>query len=87
MKVTKTFSFADVRVVNKLEEVKGQGGNMSQYISQLILADIRQEQNKFSVDEVMAMIGQLVNKDEVVTPKQTKQQDNVSDLIMSVLGE
>ena len=94
MNVKKTFSFSDVRVINKLEEIRWHGGNMSQYVSNLILNDIKSEQNKFTADEIMAMIREIVinestnvgesRKDEV---KIKNNESQLNDLMMSILDE
>lgn len=94
MNVKKTFSFSDVRVINKLEEIRWHRGNMSQYVSNLILNDIKSEQNKFTADEIMAMIREIVinestnvgesRKDEV---KIKNNESQLNDLMMSILDE
>ena len=94
MNVKKTFSFSDVRVINKLEEIRWHGGNMSQYVSNLILNDIKSEQNKFTADEIMAMMREMIINESVDVKTHTKDEYKVknnetqlNDLMMSILDE
>lgn len=92
MNVKKTFSFADARVINKLEEVRWNGGNMSQYVSNLILNDIKSEQNKFTADEIIAMMREIVINESANTPikndnKIKNDSSQLNNLMMSILDE
>lgn len=48
--MNKTFSFSDIRVLNRLEEIKTMGINQSKYISDLIIDDI--ENKKITLDDL-----------------------------------
>lgn len=56
MYVKKTLGFSDVRVINKLEEIKFNGGNLSQYVTQLILQDVEREENKYTIEDLIEVV-------------------------------
>lgn len=56
MYIKKTLGFSDVRVINKLEEIKFNGGNLSQYVTQLILQDVEREENKYTIEDLIEVV-------------------------------
>lgn len=56
MYIKKTLGFSDVRVINKLEEIKFNGGNLSQYVAQLILQDVEREENKYTIEDLIEVV-------------------------------
>lgn len=69
MYIKKTLGFTDVRVINKLEEIKLNGGNLSQYVTQLILRDIEREQGKYTIEELIEMVRSASIKEEKIEVK------------------
>lgn len=88
MYIKKTLGFTDLRVINKLEEIKLNGGNWSQYVTQLILRDIEREQEKYTIEDLIEMVKIASIKDETKDNKIINiQKDKLSDLMMSAIPE
>lgn len=91
MYIKKTLGFTDIRVINKLEETKLNGGNLSQYVTQLILRDIEKEQGKYTIEELIEIVRRISAKEEKVEVKDNKSinsnTSNLSELMRSVLDE
>ena len=89
--IKKTLGFTDIRVINKMEEIKLNGGNLSQYVTQLILRDIEREQGKYTIEELIEMIRKASIKEEKIEVKDNKNTNsntsNLSELMRSVLDE
>lgn len=85
--VKKTLGFTDIRVINKLEEIKLMGGNLSQYVAQLILQDIERENGKYTIEELINFIQNTQIRDNNYEVKNTKTSNSISDLMMSVIDE
>ena len=87
MSVKKTLGFTDIGVINKLEEMKMMGGNLSQYVAQLILQDIERENGKYTIEELINFIQNTQIRDNNYEVKNTKTSNSISDLMMSVIDE
>lgn len=89
MYVKKTLGFSDIRVINKLEEIKFNGGNWSQYVTQLILKDIEREQSKYTIEELIEMVRIATFDEKSIEPKDDKlsknNSNNLTDLMKSAM--
>lgn len=89
MYVKKTLGFTDIRVINKLEEIKLNGGNWSQYVTQLILKDIEREQGKYTIEELIEMVRMATITVDNEIQKDSKSQKNnsfnLSELMKSAM--
>ena len=89
--IKKTLGFTDIRVINRLEEIKLNGGNLSQYVTQLILRDIEREHGKYTIEELIEMVRSASIKEERLEVKDNKNinenKSNLSELMRSVLDE